>query len=61
IPAIAFGGALLLLFNICDNIQHCLLVLGILAAAWVVYTIIIFRRALFKKAYAKKAAKKAEK
>ena len=61
IPAIAFGGALLLLFNICDNIQHCLLVLGILAAAWVVYTIIIFRRALFKKAYAKKAAKKASK
>ena len=58
IPAIAFGGALLLLFNICNTIENCLLVLAILAAAWVIYTVIIFRKAIFKKAYAKKAAKK---
>ena len=61
IPAIAFGGALLLLFNICDTIEHCWLVLAVLAAAWIVYTIIIFRRAIFKKAYAKKADKKTKK
>lgn len=61
IPAIAFCGVLLLLFNICDTIEHCLLVLGILAVAWVIYTVIIFRKAIFKKAYAKKAAKKAAK
>ena len=58
IPAIAFGGVLLLLFNICDTIEHCWLVLAVLAAAWVVYTVILFRKAFFKKAYAKKAAKK---
>ena len=61
IPAIAFGGVLLLLFNICDNITHCWLVLALLVVAWVVYTAILFRKALFKKAYAKKAAKKAKK
>ena len=61
IPAIAFGGVLLLLFNICDNIAHCWLVLALLVVAWVVYTAILFRKALFKKAYAKKAAKKAKK
>ena len=61
IPAIAFGGVLLLLFNICDNIEHCLIVLGVLAAAWIVYTLVIFRKAIFKKAYAKKAARKAAK
>ena len=61
IPAIAFGGVLLLLFNICDTIEHCWLVLAVLAAAWVIYTMILFRRAIFKKAYAKKAAKKAAK
>ncbi len=61
IPAIAFGGVLLLLFNICDTIEHCWLVLAVLAAAWVIYTMILFRRAIFKKAYAKKAAKKAKK
>ena len=61
IPAIAFGGVLLLLFNICDTIEHCWLVLAILAVAWVVYTVILFRKAIFKKAYTKKAAKKAEK
>jgi len=61
IPAIAFGGVLLLLFNICDTIEHCWLVLAILAAAWVVYSGILFRKAIFKKAYAKKAAKKAKK
>jgi ESS family glutamate:Na+ symporter len=61
IPAIAFGGVLLLLFNICNTIEHCWLVLALLIVAWVVYTIILFRKALFKKAYAKKAAKKAKK
>jgi len=61
IPAIAFGGVLLLLFNICDTIEHCWLVLAILAVAWVVYTVILFRKGIFKKAYAKKAAKKAKK
>lgn len=61
IPAIAFGGVLLLLFNICDNIAHCWLVLALLVVAWVVYTAILFRKALFKKAYAKKAAKKTKK
>ena len=61
IPAIAFGGVLLLLFNICDTIEHCWLVLAVLAVAWVVYTVILFRKAIFKKAYTKKAAKKAEK
>ena len=61
IPAIAFGGVLLLLFNICYNIEHCWLVLALLVVAWVVYTAILFRKALFKKAYAKKAAKKAKK
>ena len=61
IPAIAFGGVLLLLFNICDTIEHCWLVLAVLAAAWVIYTMILFRRAIFKKAYAKKAAKRAAK
>ena len=61
IPAIAFGGVLLLLFNICDTIEHCWLVLAVLAVAWVVYTVILFRKAFFKKAYAKKAAKKAKK
>ena len=61
IPAIAFGGVLLLLFNICDTIEHCWLVLAVLAAAWVVYSVILFRKAIFKKAYAKKAAKKAKK
>jgi ESS family glutamate:Na+ symporter len=61
IPAIAFGGVLLLLFNICNNIEHCWLVLALLVVAWVVYTAILFRKALFKKAYAKKAAKKAKK
>ena len=58
IPAIAFGGALLLLFNICSNIQNSWIALGVLAAAWIIYTFIIFRKAIFKKAYAKKAAKK---
>lgn len=61
IPAIAFGGVLLLLFNICNTIEHCWLVLALLIVAWVVYTIVLFRKALFKKAYAKKAAKKAKK
>lgn len=61
IPAIAFGGVLLLLFNICDTIEHCWLVLAVLAVAWVVYTVILFRKGIFKKAYAKKAAKKAKK
>lgn len=61
IPAIAFGGALLLLFNICSNIQNSWIALGVLAAAWIIYTTIIFRKAIFKKAYAKKAAKKAKK
>ena len=61
IPAIAFGGVLLLLFNICDTIEHCWFVLAVLAAAWVVYSVILFRKAIFKKAYAKKAAKKAKK
>ena len=61
IPAIAFGGVLLLLFNICDNIAHCWLVLALLVVAWLVYTAILFRKVLFKKAYAKKAAKKAKK
>ena len=61
IPAIAFGGVLLLLFNICNTIEHCWLVLALLIVAWVVYTSILFRKALFKKAYAKKAAKKAKK
>ena len=61
IPAIAFGGVLLLLFNICNTIEHCWLVLALLIVAWVVYTIILFRKALFKKAYAKKTAKKAKK
>ena len=61
IPAIAFGGVLLLLFNICDTIEHCWFVLAVLAVAWVVYSIILFRRLIFKKAYAKKAAKKAKK
>lgn len=61
IPAIAFGGALLLLFNICSNIQNSWIALGVLAAAWIIYTFIIFRKAIFKKAYAKKAAKKANK
>ena len=61
IPAIAFGGVLLLLFNICDSIEHCWLVLALLVVAWVVYTAILFRKALFKKAYAKKAAKKTKK
>ena len=60
IPAIAFGGALLLLFNICSNIKNSWIALGILAAAWIIYTIVIFRKAIFKKAYAKKAAKKAK-
>jgi len=36
-------------------------VLAILAVAWVVYTVILFRKGIFKKAYAKKAAKKAKK
>ncbi len=61
IPAIAFGGVLLLLFNICDTIEHCWFVLAVLAVAWVVYSVILFRKAIFKKAYAKKAAKKAKK
>lgn len=61
IPAIAFGGVLLLLFNICDTIEHCWFVLAVLAVAWVVYTVILFRKGIFKKAYAKKAAKKAKK
>ncbi len=61
IPAIAFGGVLLLLFNICDTIEHCWFALAVLAAAWIVYTVILFRKAIFKKAYAKKAAKKAAK
>ncbi len=60
IPAIAFGGALLLLFNICSNIQNSWIALGVLVAAWIIYTFIIFRKAIFKKAYAKKAAKKAK-
>ena len=58
IPAIAFGGALLLLFNICNNIQNSWITLGVLVVAWVAYTVIIFRKAIFKKAYIKKAAKK---
>lgn len=61
IPAIAFGGVLLLLFNICDTIEHCWFVLAVLAAAWMVYSVILFRKAIFKKAYAKRAAKKAKK
>ena len=61
IPAIAFGGVLLLLFNICDTIEHCWLVLGILALALVVYSFILFRKVIFKKTYAKKAEKKAKK
>lgn len=61
IPAIAFGGVLLLLFNICDTIEHCWFVLAVLAVAWIVYTVILFRKGIFKKAYAKKAAKKAKK
>ena len=58
IPAIAFGGVLLLLFNVCDTIEHCWFVLAVLAVAWVIYTTVIFRKVFFKKAYAKKAAKK---
>lgn len=61
IPAIAFGGVLLLLFNICDTPAHCWFTLAVLAAALIIYSIILFRKALFKKAYAKKAAKKAKK
>ncbi|MBQ2255980.1 MAG: hypothetical protein II330_03865 [Clostridia bacterium] len=61
IPAIAFGGVLLLLFNICDTIEHCWFALAVLALALIIYSIILFRKLLFKKAYAKKAAKKAKK
>lgn len=61
IPAIAFGGALLLLFNICDTVEHCWFVLAVLVVAWIIYTVIIFRKAIFKRAYAKKAARKASK
>ena len=61
IPAIAFGGVLLLLFNICDTIEHCWFALAVLALALIIYSIVLFRKLLFKKAYAKKAAKKAKK
>lgn len=61
IPAIAFGGALLLVLNYCNTATNSLIVLGILIVALIIYTCIIFRKIFFKKAYEKKAAKKVQK
>ena len=62
IPAIAFGGFLLLLLNYCPKGQkEALITIGVCSIAFVIYSLIIFRKAIFKKAYAKKDAKKQSK
>ncbi|MBR5900207.1 MAG: hypothetical protein IKZ38_02290 [Clostridia bacterium] len=56
LPAILFGGGLLLLLELCPKgIDEALISLAILIVSGVVYTLILFRKVIFKKKYAKKA------
>ena len=49
VPAIAFGGAILLVLGYCPKgLTEACVTLGILLAAFVIYTLVIFRRKLFK-------------
>lgn len=49
IPAIAFGGAILLVLDYCPKgLKEACVTLGILVAAFIIYTFIIFRRNIFK-------------
>ena len=49
IPAIAFGGAILLVLDYCPKgLKEACITLGILVVAFIVYTLVIFRRKIFK-------------
>ena len=49
VPAIAFGGAILLVLGYCPKgLTEACVTLGILVCAFIIYTIIIFRRKIFK-------------
>ena len=49
VPAIAFGGAILLVLGYCPKgLTEACVTLGILLAAFIIYTLVIFRRKLFK-------------
>ena len=49
VPAIAFGGAILLVLGYCPKgLTEACVTLGILLVAFVIYTLIIFRRKIFK-------------
>ncbi len=50
LPAIAFGGGLLLVLGYCpQGLTQTLITIGILSVAFIVFTLIIFRRKIFKK------------
>ena len=50
LPAIAFGGAILLVLEYCPKgMKEALVTLGILVVAFIIYTLIIFRTKIFKK------------
>ncbi len=50
LPAIAFGGGLLLVLGYCPKgLNQTLITIGILFVAFVVFTLIIFRKSIFKK------------
>ena len=49
IPAIAFGGAILLVLDYCPKgLKEACITLGILFVAFIIYTLVIFRRKIFK-------------
>lgn len=49
VPAIAFGGAILLVLGYCPKgLTEACVTLGILVVAFVIYTLVIFRRKIFK-------------
>ena len=49
VPAIAFGGAILLVLGYCPKgLTEACVTLGILLSAFIIYTLVIFRRKIFK-------------
>ena len=49
VPAIAFGGAILLVLGYCPKgLTEACVTLGILVVAFIIYTLVIFRKKIFK-------------
>lgn len=62
LPAIIFGGGLLLVLDYCPRgLTEAIISCAILLAGFLIFSLILFRRRIFKKHYAKKAAMQADK